>query len=575
MDYQANYLRWLNAPQVDEETKNALHAMDKDEETKKYYFFQYLSFGTAGLRGTMNPGTNAMNVYTVAHATQGLAALICENGAQAMQRGVVIAYDCRNQSQLFAQTTACVLAANGIQVYLFDALRPTPLLSYAIGKLNCIAGVNITASHNPKEYNGYKAYWEDGAQISPALAQTVSAHIAATDIFTGVKTVALQDALASGAIRMVGKELDEAYLQEVEKQLVNRDVIAQIGERFHIVYTPLHGTGYKLVPEILHRVGFSHVACVEEQMAIDGNFPTVDFPNPEYREVFTLGVELAKKTNSDLVVATDPDADRVGVVTKDENGEFVTITGNQMGALLLDYIITQLKAQNRLPAGAYAVKSLVSTEMTSRICEYHGVTMFNVFTGFKNIGEKITEMEKAGNNGFLLGFEESYGYLRGSYARDKDAVVATMLICEMAAYYATQGKTLSDALKALYETYGYYVDRQENIYMKGLSGIEKMKRLMQALRQAPPTRIGEIPVKTVYDYLQATVTDVKTGTVSPTGMESSDVLSFVTDENDTVVVRPSGTEPKVKIYFLVGGKDRSAAEEKAENYRRAALEWVK
>lgn len=574
MNYQENYQRWLTCPKVDEATKEALRAMSHDEDTIKFNFFQYLSFGTAGLRGTMAPGTNNMNVYTVAHATQGLANLIIQTGKEAMQRGVVIAYDCRINSKLFAETTASVLAANGINVYLFDALRPTPLLSYSVRALHCIAGVNITASHNPKEYNGYKAYWEDGAQISPALAKVISAEIAKTDIFEDVKTIPLQQAIDQGTIKMVGEELDRTYLNEVQKQLVHPENIANGEKKLHIVYTPLHGTGYRLVPQILKRVGFENVSFVDEQMVIDGRFPTVDFPNPEYREVFTLGIKKAEQIGSDLIVATDPDADRVGVVTKAANGEFVTITGNQMGALLLDYIITQLRAQDRLPDHAYAIKSIVTTEMATKICEQNNVTMYSVFTGFKNIGEKMYEMEQAGNHGFLFGYEESYGYLRGNYARDKDAVVATMLICEMASYYATQNKTLYDALQGLYEKYGYYLDRQENIYMKGLSGLERMKQLMAALRNEPPKQIGGIAVVCVTDYLTKQTTDLQSGKTTSTNMESTDVLSYRTAAGDTVVIRPSGTEPKIKIYFLVSGTDETRAAQKSDAYRSTALQWV-
>ncbi|MBQ7983574.1 MAG: phospho-sugar mutase, partial [Clostridia bacterium] len=533
-----------------------------------------LSFGTAGLRGTMNAGTNAMNVYTVAHATQGMATLICGKGEDAMKRGVVIAHDCRLQARTFAEVSAEVLCANGIKVYLFDALRPTPVLSYAIGALGCIAGINITASHNPKEYNGYKAYWEDGAQLAPEQADVVSAAIAEADIFTGVKRMPLADAIASGICEIVGDALDQNYLAKVEEQLVDPAIVREAADELSIVYTPLHGTGHKLVPEILSRIGVKKLYTVSEQMVIDGNFPTVAFPNPEYPEVFALGIEMAGKVGSDLIIATDPDADRVGVMAKGRDGDFHCLTGNQMGVLLLDYIITSLKRQNKLPEGAYAIKSIVSTEMATRVCEANGVTMFQTFTGFKFIGEKILEEQQKGNNGYLLGFEESYGYLRGDYAKDKDAVVTTMLIVEMAAYYHTRGMTLIDAMDDMYAKYGFFGDGIANIYMKGLQGLENMKALMKSLRTEPPKEIGGYSITRFTDYLAKQTTDLCTGTVSDTGMTSSDVLSFVTEAGDTIVIRPSGTEPKIKIYFLVSGKTAEDAAAKQEAYKRAALAWT-
>lgn len=574
LNYMANYERWLSEDCVDAETKEELRAIAGNEEEIKQRFISYLSFGTAGLRGTMNAGTNAMNIYTVAHATQGMADLITGKGEEAMKRGVVIAHDCRINAREFAECAAEVLAANGIKVYLFDALRPTPVLSFAIGALHCIAGINITASHNPKEYNGYKAYWEDGAQISPEQAKVVSAAIEKADIFNGVKRVKIADAIADGRVEIVGAALDEKYLAEVEKQLVDPAIVKAAADELSIVYTPLHGTGHKLVPEILSRIGVKKLATVPEQMVIDGSFPTVAFPNPEYKEVFELGIALAEKVTSDLIIATDPDADRVGVMARDKSGVFQCLTGNQMGVLLLDYIIGSLKRQNKLPAGAYAVKSLVSTEMATKVCEANGVDMFNTFTGFKFIGEKILEQQKKGNDGYLLGFEESYGYLRGDYAKDKDAVVTTMLIVEMAAYYRTRKMTLIDAMDEMYAKYGWYMDGIDNIYMKGLSGLENMKALMKSLRSEPPKTIADAKIIKIYDYLAKKVTDLTDGSVSDTGMISSDVLSFVTDMGDTIVIRPSGTEPKIKLYFLVSGDTKEGALVKQEAYKKAALSWV-
>ncbi len=575
LDYRAEYERWLSCPTVDDATKAELRAIADNDGEIKQRFISYLSFGTAGLRGTMNAGTNAMNVYTVAHATQGMATLIKNKGADAMKRGVVIAHDCRLQARAFAETAAEVLTGNGIKVYLFDALRPTPVLSFAIGALHCIAGINITASHNPKEYNGYKAYWEDGAQIAPEQAKIVSASIEATDIFTGVLRTPLTEAQASGLLEIVGDALDAAYLAEVEKQLIDPAVVRAEADELSIVYTPLHGTGHKLVPEILSRIGVKKLYTVDAQMVIDGNFPTVAFPNPEYPEVFALGIDLANRVGSDLIIATDPDADRVGVMAKGKDGDFHCLTGNQMGVLLLDYIITRQKHLGTLPKQPYAIKSLVSTEMATKVCEANGVPMYQTFTGFKYIGERILqEQEKGNTDGYLLGFEESYGYLRGDYAKDKDAVVTTMLIVEMAAYYRSRNMTLIDAMDDMYEKYGSFRDGIANIYMKGLEGLANMKALMKSLRETPPKTIGGKNVIRVTDYLAQKTTDLLTGTVSDTGMEESDVLSFVTDAADTIVIRPSGTEPKIKIYLLVSGATNEEADQKQEAYKKDALSWT-
>ncbi len=574
LDYRAEYKRWLEEPTVDTATKEELSSIADDDREIKQRFISYLSFGTAGLRGTMQAGTNAMNVYTVAHATQGMATLIAGKGKEAMGRGVVIAHDNRLHGRDFAECAAEVLAANGIKVYLFEDLRPTPTLSYAIGALHCIAGINITASHNPKEYNGYKAYWEDGAQLAPDQADIVSASIAATDIFRGVHRMPLPEALAEGRVTLIGEEVDRTYLEAVRRQLIDPAVVEAAAEDLRIVYTPLHGTGHKMVPRILADIGVKHLYPVEEQMVIDGNFPTVAFPNPEYPQVFTLGIALAEKVSSDLIIATDPDADRVGVMAKGKDGAFHCLTGNQMGVLLLDYIICSLKRQNKLPEGAYAVMSLVSTEMAAKVCATHGIPLYKTFTGFKYIGEVISARQREGNNGYLFGFEESYGYLRGDYAKDKDAVVATMLIVEMAAYYRTRSMTLIDAMEEMYETYGYYVDGVDNITMAGLEGLEKMKALMQSLRDTPPTEIAGKKILRITDHKSHTVTDMITGEVTPTGKDSANMLVYETEAGDTVIVRPSGTEPKIKLYFLVSGATAEEAKEKQDAYKQSALSWV-
>ena len=570
MDYKANYKRWLESPKVDEETKAELRALTDDEDIK-LRFIKYLEFGTAGLRGTMMAGSNAMNVYTVAHATQGLADLINKEGKA--DRGVAVAYDSRNNSPLFAKTAASTLAANGIKVYIFDSLRPTPVLSFAVRELHTIAGINITASHNPKEYNGYKAYWEDGAQLPPDHAATVSEFIAAADIFDDVKTCDFDKAVADGIIEFVGKELDEKYLANVIAEAVNPDVIEKVSDELEIIYTPLHGAGYSMVPEVLRRVGVKHLETVGEQMALDGNFPTVSYPNPEFPEAFELGIKLAEKVKSDLIIATDPDADRVGIMSRDKTGKFVRLTGNQVGALLLDYIITAYEEKG-MPENPYAIKTIVTTDMVTKICEDHNVRLHNVLTGFKFIGEVIKTYEVTGHDNYLFGFEESYGYLKGTYARDKDAVVATMLICEMAAYYFTKGMTLSDALQGLYDRYGYYGEGVANIYMDGLDGIERMKKLMNDLREAPPTELAGRRIIERRDYLNDTVLDVDTGKVTSTGLPASNVLYYVTDCRDVIVIRPSGTEPKIKIYILAHDDNADALNEKIEAYKKVTDTWV-
>jgi len=570
MTYQENYKRWLDSPKVDEASKAELRALTDDEDIK-LRFIKYLEFGTAGLRGTMMAGSNAMNVYTVAHATQGLADLINKEGKA--DRGVAIAYDSRNNSELFARTAASTLAANGIKVYIFDSLRPTPVLSFAVRELHTIAGINITASHNPKEYNGYKAYWEDGAQLPPDHAATVSEFIAAADIFDDVKTCDFDKAVADGIIEFIGEAIDEKYLANVLAEAVNPDVIRKVADELEIVYTPLHGAGYKMVPEILKRVGVKHLDTVDEQMVLDGNFPTVSYPNPEFPEAFELGIKLAEKVKSDLIIATDPDADRMGIMSRDKSGKFVRLTGNQVGALLLDYIITAYEEKG-MPENPYAIKTIVSTDMVTKICEDHNIKLHNVLTGFKFIGEVIKTYEVTGHDNYLFGFEESYGYLKGTYARDKDAVVATMLVCEMAAYYFTKGMTLSDALQGLYDRYGYYGEGVANIYMDGLDGIERMKKLMNDLRETPPTELAGRRVIERRDYLTDTVLDVDTGKITSTGLPSSNVLYYVTDCRDVIVIRPSGTEPKIKIYILAHDKDADTLNEKIEAYKKVTATWV-
>lgn len=571
--YRTEYDRWLSSGLLDETQMAEMAEIRDKEDILKLRFGMKMDFGTAGLRSTMNMGPGCMNVFTVAQTTQAIAELIKSEGADA--RGVAIAYDSRNNSALFSATAAEVLAGNGIPAYLFDGIRPTPELSFAVRELGCIAGINITASHNPKEYNGYKAYWEDGAQISPEQAKVVSEAREKIDVLTGAKRMPLDAAVAAGIVHMLGEDFDEKYLAAVLATAIDPDGVAAIADTLKIVYTPLHGAGYRLVPEILHRLGLKHIYTVPEQMVLDGNFPTVKKPNPEYPDVFALGIAIADRVGSDLVVATDPDSDRIGVMARTKEGTFRTITGNQMGALLLDYIIRARRANGTLTKDDYAVKSIVSTDMAYRIAEVQGVKLYDVLTGFKFIGEVIKNYELAGKPGrFLLGFEESYGYLTGSYARDKDAVGAALMICEMTAFYSKQGLTLCDALEELYKTYGYYREGMTDIYMEGLDGIERRKRVMSTLRENPPKTIGGHKVARVGDFAARTYTDLATGEKTDSGLPASDVLVYILDDGDKVIVRPSGTEPKIKIYFLTHAENAAAAEPKLKAYMEDAQHFA-
>jgi len=564
-NYQMEYEKWLNSPVLTSNERAELEAIANNEEAKALRFSAPMDFGTAGLRSTMYMGIGCMNVYTVAQTTRGIAALVLAEGGR--ERGVAIAYDSRNNSREFAHISARVLAGAGIKVYIFDDLRPTPELSYAVRETGALAGINITASHNPKEYNGYKAYWEDGAQLAPEQASVVSAEMTKFDCLDQSGLADFDKAVADGIITVLGKEFDEKYLAAVLATAINPDAVREVADALKVVYTPLHGAGRILVPEVFKRIGLKHLYTVESQMVADGNFPTVKKPNPEYPDVFVEGIEIANNVGSDLVIATDPDSDRVGVMTRTPDGSFVTISGNQMGALLLDYAITQRRSLGKLDEGAYCVKSIVSTDMAYKIAEDNGIKLHDVLTGFKFIGEVIKNYEKAGKeDGFILGFEESYGYLLGSYARDKDAVGASMMILEMTAYYKKLGMTLSDALASLYEKYGYYRERVIDIYMEGLDGIEKRKRIMQSLRDTAPVSIGGVKVKKIGDYKKGTVVCVECGKEEPTGQPASDVLYYTLENEDKIIVRPSGTEPKIKIYILAHDADSAALEKKCELY---------
>ena len=568
--YREEYQKWLDSPSLTEEEWSELNAIADDEEEIKNRFFAPLEFGTAGLRGTMKTGLHNMNLHVIRHTTQAFADVICAEGSEAMHRGIVIAHDCRINSRRFAEEAACVMAANGIYVRLFDALRPTPELSFAILHYGTAAGLNITASHNPKEYNGYKVYWSDGAQLPPQKAEAIARRMAETDLFRSYQTCDYDIAVAEGKIELLGEETDELFLSRVLSQAIDPQVVKDVADDFKIVYTPFHGCGYKMVPEALHRLGMKHVIPVEEQMVLDGTFPTVGSPNPENPEGFYLAVDLAKKVGSDLIIGTDPDSDRVGTMVKNAQGDYVTITGNQMGVLLLDYIINARKKAGTLPANAGAVASIVTTGMARVVCETNNVHFEDTFTGFKFMAERVNAWEAAGTWQYIFAYEESYGYMAGDYVRDKDAVTASLLIAEMAAFYYKQGMTLLNAINALYEKYGWFMEKTLNLVMPGADGLEKMHAMMSGLREKLPEKIaGETVIRT-RDYLDGSIYVAGLGKVGHTPIKGSNVLYFELADGCSFIIRPSGTEPKIKIYLLVRGADRSACEEKISQYNAYA-----
>lgn len=568
MGYKEQYMQWLESDYMDEATKEELRQIAGDEKEIEERFYTELEFGTAGLRGIIGAGCNRMNEYTVRKATQGLANYILKVGGQ--DRGVAIAYDSRHMSPEFADVAALCLAANGIKAYVFESLRPTPELSYAVRKLHTIAGINITASHNPPEYNGYKVYWEDGAQITPPHDSGIMNEVKAISDYAVCKKMDKDAAIAAGLYQTIGADIDDPYIEELKKLVVHQDAIDAVGSQIKVVYTPLHGTGNIPVRRVLKELGFTNVYVVPEQELPDGDFPTVSYPNPEAKEAFTLGLALAKKVDADLVLATDPDADRLGVYVKDaKTGEYHPLTGNMSGCLIGDYLIGQKKELQGLPEDGVFVRSIVSTNMADAIADYYGIELVEVLTGFKFIGQKILEMEKTGKGTYLFGMEESYGCLTGTYARDKDAVVASMALCEAAAYYKTKNMTLWDAMIAMYERYGYYQDGITAITLKGIEGLEKIGQIMNALRAEAPKEIGAYQVTAVRDYKNDTITDIATGAVRPTGLPSSNVLYYELTDDAWVCVRPSGTEPKVKFYFGIKGSSLADADAKAEAMKAA------
>ena len=564
MDYKANYELWLNSPALSEAEKAELAAIAGDEKEIESRFFSQLEFGTAGLRGTMGVGLYRMNIHVIRHATQAFAKVILNEGPEAVKKGVAICFDCRNNSDVFAKEAACIMAAAGIPVRLFESLRPTPELSFAIREYGCIAGINITASHNPKEYNGYKVYWSDGAQLPPNHADQVAKIMSESDVFD-VTVADYGKAVADGLITIMGEETDEKFLANVMEQVNDQAAVDAVADTFKMVYTPFHGTGYKLIPEALKRLGMKHVICVPEQMVIDGNFPTVASPNPENPEGFALAVELANKEGADFILGSDPDADRVGLMVR-AGDEFKVLTGNQTGVLLLDYLIGAKQRTGKMPANPVALKTIVTTEMARKVAEVNGLACFDTFTGFKFLAQKKDQLEESGEGNVIMSYEESYGYMLGSFVRDKDAVTAAVAMTEMAAYYAGQGMTLYDALLALYEKYGYYSEKTLNLVMPGLDGLKKMAELMANLRAKPPVEIAGVAVKEQKDYKDGSVVSVADGKKSAMELSASNVLRYEMADGTSLIVRPSGTEPKVKVYILANGGSKEEAEAKVTKY---------
>ena len=566
MNYREQYEKWLASNVLTDEEKQELRDIADDDKEIKSRFLDILEFGTGGLRGIMEVGTFRMNVHVIRHATQAMAELVLEEPGDNKDKCIAVCYDSRLCSETFARAAASVIAANGVQVRIFDGLRPTPQLSFAIRHYGCIAGINVTASHNPKEYNGFKAYWADGAQMPPHHASVVAQKMRELDIFADVKSIDYETAVAQGQIIVMGDETDELFLEKVMEQANDPEIIKAVADTFKLVYTPFHGSGHKLVPEALRRLGLKHIILEPEQMKIDGNFPTVKSPNPENPEGFVLAIDLAKKHGADLIIGTDPDADRVGIMVRNSAGEYVTLSGNQTGVLLLDYVIGARQRAGTMPPNPVSLKSLVSTEMARVISEKNGIECYDTFTGFKFIAEKKNALEDVGAGKVIYSFEESYGYMVGDFARDKDAVTAAMLIAEMAAWYAKQSMTLYDAIEKLYEKYGYFAESTINLVMPGLDGLEKMKELMAGLRKNPPKSIADVEVAITRDYQSGIETDVKTGIESKMELFDSNVLRYGTADGTSVIVRPSGTEPKVKVYVLANGADKAECGEKVKKY---------
>ncbi|MCR4798140.1 MAG: phospho-sugar mutase [Lachnospiraceae bacterium] len=572
MDYKEIYKQWCTDTYFDEKTREELKALTDEKEIQDR-FYRELEFGTGGLRGVIGAGTNRMNIYTVRKATQGLANYIISQGGQ--DKGVAIAYDSRIMSPEFSREAALCLNANGIKTYRFESLRPTPELSFAVRELHCIAGIVVTASHNPREYNGYKVYWEDGAQITPPHDKNILAEVAKVSGFDQVKTMSRDEARAAGLYKDIGEKIDDAYMREMKKQSIHPDVIREMAKDFTIVYTPLNGTGNKPVRRVLKELGFEKVYVVREQEAPDGNFPTLPYPNPEDPNAYKLALELAKEVDADIILATDPDADRLGVYCKDtKTNEYVSFTGNMSGMLIAEYILRERTLEKTMPPHPALVETIVTTDMAKVIAADYNVNLIEVLTGFKFIGEQIKLFEENQSFHYVFGLEESYGCLAGTYARDKDACVAVMLLCEVAAFYKKQGKTLWDAMLSMYEKYGYFKEGLHTITLKGMDGANEIKAMMEKARNNPPIKFGDLRVLAVRDYTKDERRDLLTGEVKPTGLPNSNVIYYELENNSWCCIRPSGTEPKIKFYFGVKGTDLKDSEEKLEALKQNLMTFM-
>jgi len=566
MEYLEKYKEWCENPIFDEEVKAELKSIENDESEIKDRFYKELEFGTAGLRGIVGIGTNRMNNFTVGRASQGLAQYIIKMGGQ--QRGVAIAYDSRNMSKEFSEQAALILNANGIKTYRFESLRPTPELSFAVRYLNCISGIVVTASHNPPKYNGYKVYWEDGAQIVAPIDEGIISEVNSIQDFSLIKSIEKNEAIEKGLYNEIGKEIDDLYIEELKKNSLNPDKIKEVADDINIIYTPLHGTGGKFAPRILKEIGFKNIHIVKEQEEPDGNFPTVSYPNPEDPKAFEMALDLAKKLNGDIVIANDPDADRIGLFVKDtKTNEYILFNGNMIGLTVAEYLISQKREKGFLPQNPALIKTIVSSNMTDRICEYYGVKLFETLTGFKNIASKIREFEQENSYETIMGYEESYGCLIGTHARDKDGIIATMILCEAAAYYKTKGKTLWDNMIDMYEKYGYYKEGQIAITLEGADGAAKIKKMMEDLRSNPPRKIGRFNVLKIKDCTTGISKDLITGEETKLDLPSSNVLYYELENDFWVAARPSGTEPKIKFYMGVKAQSLEEANKLEEELK--------
>lgn len=572
MNYKEEYEKWCEDQSFDEETREELLSIKEDDEEIKDRFYKELEFGTGGLRGIIGAGTNRMNVYTVGKATQGFADFI--NDTYKGEKAIAIAYDSRNMSKEFAKAAALTLCANDIKVYLYESLRPTPMLSFAVRHLKCKAGIVITASHNPKEYNGYKAYGEDGCQLTDEPAKEVIGYVNRVEDYSKIKTMSEEEALEKGLLVYIGEDVDKAYIESLKSLTIREELVKDHAKDLKIVYTPIHGSGNVPVRRVLSELGYENVLVVKEQELPNGNFPTAPYPNPENPDVFKIAMEMANKVNADVIFGTDPDCDRIGVVVKDNKGEFRVLTGNQTGMLLVNYVLGSLKELNKLPKNGVVIKTIVTTESVRKMAEAYGVKLIDVLTGFKYIGEKIREFEETGSNEYLIGFEESYGYLFGTFSRDKDAVVASMLIAEMTLYYKKQGKTLYDALVEIYEQYGYFKESLVSVELKGKEGQEKIGRCLDLLRADEITEVNGVKVVKSFDYKSSTEKDLIANTTSKINLPKSNVLKYILEDDSWFVVRPSGTEPKMKVYLAVKGNSLEDADKQTERFKSSVMAIV-